>query len=116
MKQSIDEIVHRLQAFYETINIQRACLICYSPDDAHALSVALDQMDFPVQNCIHDSDRDPRKRLYIFTPNMMDRGILESEEINVVFVTPCLNNNSVLGALYAQAQLYCNRPVFFIPL
>jgi hypothetical protein len=118
---------HRsLQTLYETVNIQRACIICMNVQEATDLYKVLDAHDFPVQLCISEGQDIPphkwdlSKRLYIVSRSTPIPWILVNDEVNMVCVcageTEDEQKYAVLGLLYTYSQQCCNRPVFFISL
>lgn len=114
---------HSLQTLYETVNIQRACIILTNIQDAKELYQVLDAHDFPVQLCTSEEQDPPphqwdlSKRLYLVSRSTPIPWILENGEVNIVCV--CADGEqkyALLGQLYTYSQQCCTRPIFFISM
>lgn len=116
---------HRsLQTLYETVNIQRACIICMNIQDAKALYQVLETHDFPVQLCTSEGQDLPphqwdiSKRLYIVTLSTPIPWILMNNEVNIICLCAEEHDSqkkySFLDQLFTYTQQCCLRPVFFI--
>lgn len=122
--------VESLQSIYESIDIQRACILCdfgsdsgYECDWTTEFYASLEQLDFPVQFCcnIPYTEWDPLKRLYILDHHAIQtqlQHVMNKDDVTVVFI--CYKDPQkrlqVLSEVYKQSRDSCQRSLFFISL